>query len=590
MSLPTGWSGCHTVAVTQSRSSLLRGAVVGGLIALGILVAWVLITGLLGLRSAMQVQSQTQALTDQLSAGDSAAAEGTLRELQGSSASLSATFGSAPWTQVASLPLVGSSVQVFADIADGTAAVMAATEGQEATITDTVAELKAKGAAGVGALEKLHPFTEEAAAAIELPAQRVAAVSDDEIFAPLRPFTVARKDQFLGIAEGVRAAEGATVALPVLLGAQGRRTWLVSVQNAAEARGTGGLLSAYSIVDVVNGKLEPRDADTTNDLFGQPPVSLAGIPKDTQQLWGADQLGRWWGFNLDRHFPYAGLLMHRGSPVSVDDVVTIDARVVAGLMSVTGPVTAAGVTVAPDEAAEFFTATIYERFPDPERKDAVTIALINRMLSQLADANLDPLALWEALAEPASQGRLLTYSSDRAVQAALSRMPTGGVVPEEPGPWASAAINDFGGSKLSAYLQVTSDFRSAAFCPDPGASSTIRIEVSNEAPDGLPDYVDVRSDKPGLPTGTGTANVGVAVYAPWGSAFRSATVDGEAITLRGGTDRSHPVWQTAMELGRGESKVLEVEFEEPRVGRQPIVFSAQPMVLDMITSTGEAGC
>jgi hypothetical protein len=50
-----------------------------------------------------------------------------------------------------------------------------ATEGQEATITDTVAELQGQGAAGVGALEKLHPFTEEAAAAIELPAQRVAA-------------------------------------------------------------------------------------------------------------------------------------------------------------------------------------------------------------------------------------------------------------------------------------------------------------------------------------------------------------------------------------------------------------------------------
>jgi hypothetical protein len=164
------------------------------------------------------------------------------------------------------------------------------------------------------------------------------------------------------------------------------------------------------------------------------------------------------------------------------------------------------------------------------------------------------------------------------------------VVPQEPGPWASAAINDFGGSKMSAYLQVTSDFRSAAFCPDTEAESTITIELVNEAPEGLPDYVDVRTDKPGQPTGTGSTNVGVAVYAPRGSAFRSATLDGEPVTLRGGTDRSHPVWQAALELQRGENALLEVAFVEPRVGRQPIVFSAQPMVRDMITSTSEAGC
>ncbi len=113
--------------MTDNRSSLIRGAVVGGLVALGLLVLWVVITGLLGLRSAQQVQAQTQALTDQLAQGDSVAAASTLAELQGSSSALDSTLNSPPWSQMASLPVVGPSVRVFADIAEGTAAVSANT-------------------------------------------------------------------------------------------------------------------------------------------------------------------------------------------------------------------------------------------------------------------------------------------------------------------------------------------------------------------------------------------------------------------------------------------------------------------------------
>ncbi len=571
--------------MARDRSSLVRGGVVGALVAVGVLLLWVMVTGGLALVTALQVQNQTQALTEQLRAGDSAAAQQSLTELQDSSGALAARLNSAPWTQVATLPLVGPTVTVLAGIAQGTGAVMAATEGQEAVITDTVAELKARGTSGAGALKALQPVTAAAAAAVAGPAQDVGAVSDDEIFAPLRSFTVSRQQQFLGIAQGVQAAEGATVALPALLGAEGPRTWLVVVQNDAEPRGTGGLLSAYSVVDVRNGDLRPRDADTTNDLFDQPPVSLAGIPADTRRLWGPGQLGRWWGFNLDRHFPYAGLLMHRGSPVPVDDVITLDARVVAGLLAVTGPVKAKGVRVDAGNAARFFTVDIYDRFRDPERKDAVTVALIKTVMSRLADGDLDPLELWDALALTASQGRLLTYSADPRVQEGLAKMPTSGEVPDVAGPWASAAINDFAGNKLGAYLTVTSRYESAAFCADDATASTVSVNVTNEAPTGLPPYADVRTDQPGGPTGTGSTRAGIAIYGPVGAMLQSATLDGAPLEVRAGSDRSRPVWQTDVELPRGAGAQLAVQFSEPRVPRQPVVFSPQPMVQDMTVDT-----
>lgn len=573
----------------MNNRHLVRGALIGALVAVGILLLWVLITGLLAFRSAGQVQQQSQSVADALRAGDTSAAEQSLTELQASSASLAATLNSPPWTQMAGAPLVGPTVGMFAGIADGTAAVAAATQGNEQVIATTVADLKKEGASAAGQLSDLAPVTSAAAEGVAGPAERVAAVPADDLFAPMRQMALDRQEQFLGVAEGVTAADGAVVALPALLGAEGPRTWLVAVQNDAEARGTGGLLSAYAVVSVRNGRLTPQESGTTNDLFNAPAISVAGVPKDTQKLWGADQLGRWWGMNLDRHFPYAGLLMHRGSPAPVDDVITIDPRVVAGLLEVTGPISAAGVTVDEDSAEAFFTRDIYAQFPDPTKKDAVTVALIDQMMRKLAGGELNPVALWDALAAPASQGRLLTYSSDAKVQRALERMPTGGVVPTTPGPWASVALNDFGGSKMSAYLDTSVEFSTAAFCSDP-ATSTLTVSMTNDAPADLPDYVDVRSDLPGNPSGTGTTSVGVASYLPVGSAFRSATLDGQPVELSGGTDRDHPVGLTTVELERGQTRVLTVTFEEPRSAEQPVVFSPQPMVRDMSVTTNRAGC
>ena len=296
--------------------------------------------------------------------------------------------------------------------------------GQRAGHRDDGGGSEEGGASAAGQLSDLAPVTSAAAEGVAGPAERVAAVPADDLFAPMRQMALDRQEQFLGVAEGVTAADGAVVALPALLGAEGRaRGWWRS--RTTPRPGDRGLLSAYAVVSVRNGRLTPQESGTTNDLFNAPAISVAGVPKDTQELWGADQLGRWWGMNLDRHFPYAGLLMHRGSPPGGRRDHHRPAWV-AGLLEVTGPISAAGVTVDEDSAEAFFTRDIYAQFPDPTKKDAVTVALIDQMMRKLAGGELNPVALWDALAAPASQGRLLTYSSDAKVQRALERMPTGG--------------------------------------------------------------------------------------------------------------------------------------------------------------------
>lgn len=570
------------------RGSLVRGAVLGGVVALSVLLVWVAVTGLLALRSAAELRSQTDELARQMGRGDVGGAEQSLDDVRSSSAALAATLNSPPWQQVAALPLVGPSVTVFAGIAEGTAAASAATAGQEDVIIGSMAALKDRGAAGAGALTELQPVAAAAADAIESPARRVAGVQADQIFGPLRQVTLTQQQEFLAVARGITAFRGASVALPIILGTQGPRTWLVAVQNDAEPRGTGGLLSAYAVAEVRQGRIRAEQTDTTNTLFRSPEVSLRGIPADTRRLWGQGQLGRWWGFNLDRHFPYAALLMSRGSPRPVDDIVTIDARVVAGLLAVTGPVSAEGVRIDSENAAQYFTTGIYADFPDPARKDAVTVALIGKLLERLADRDLDPIDLWQALGQQAGEGRLLIASTDPTAQAALELMPTGGAVPTDPGPWASAAVNDYAGNKLGAYLQVAADYRSAAFCADPATASTVTMTLTNRSPRGLPSYVDVRSDLPGSPTREGSSKLGVAIYGPAGATMTTAWVDGVPTTPRIGSDRGHPVWQTTVELARGGTAEVRVEFREPRSEPTAVAWSAQPMVQDMAVTTAAA--
>jgi hypothetical protein len=246
-------------------------------------------------------------------------------------------------------------------------------------------------------------------------------------------------------------------------------------------------------------------------------------------------------------------------------------------VAVPAPVTADGVTISSADAVDFLTRGIYVKYQQSAKKDAVTLDLLDEVLSRLADERLDLTALWRALGPVSGDGHVQIYSNHPEVQRDLEAMPAAGMVPDRPGSWSTIAINDVAGSKMSSYLETQVVYEAASLCPAPGAQSRITLTVRNVAPPGLTAYGSGRVDKVGGPAGS--TKIDTAVYGPLGSTFGQAWVDGSPGAARRAASREHPVWQRTLDLARGETRTFAVSFTEPWRPQDPVVFSPQPMAL-----------
>lgn len=91
---------------------------------------------------------------------------------------------------------------------------------------------------------------------------------------------------------------------PALIGVDQPKKYLIAFQNSAEARGTGGILGAYAIVESNKGSLKVIETGSNEPLYGS---SLEKIPIDVP-----DEYRRLYGenpailqnSNLSPHFPY----------------------------------------------------------------------------------------------------------------------------------------------------------------------------------------------------------------------------------------------------------------------------------------------
>ncbi len=390
----------------------------------------------------------------------------------------------------------------------------------------------------------------------------------------------------------VSSAAQVATWLPSMLGAQTPREWLVLLQNPAEARGAGGFVGGYAVLEADDGRIRLADTGTSSELNRQP-IPTSAAPDDSRLLWG-DLLEAWNTYNLTPHFPLTAELSaagmgERGEPV--DGVIAVDPAAVAAMLTVTGPVTAAGRTITADNVEQFFTVDIYSQILDDTVRDEVSMELVGAVFTAFLTAQPDPVALIDALKEPAEQGRLLVWSADPDEEAWLAESPVGGVLPDSPGSVIGVAFNNAAANKLDAFVQTSVDYKPGRCVTTPTQSSSLAVTLRNDAPTGLPSEGGSygRVDDPLAPEGS--TNMLVHIYAPIGANFLSATIDGVDAPLYLGEERNRPVWWTYVPLERGQERVIDVRFEEPMVLGVPPRVVPQPMVKDeIITVTPDPAC
>lgn len=329
---------------------------------------------------------------------------------------------------------------------------------------------------------------------------------------------VAQVQDVLGEVAGTTHAASTVASLaPVMLGADGPRTYLVLALNSAELRSAGGIVGAVTAIHVDHGAVTLGAQLSTRDL---PKLADPVLPLTEDELAVAgDRIGRWvQDSTLTPDFPRTGQLVAArwvaAQGGTVDGVVSLDAPGVAQLLAATGPVvTSDGQTLTSDG---FVAAVLQAPY-----QDEVDAGAVDRMFADVAGAVFrsvlggsgDQRALLTATRTVAADGRLRIWSAHAEEQAVLEPTQVGAAFLSGPFPTAVGVfLNDATAGKLDYYLTTSLEVVDTQ-CAAGAGTATLRLTLTYRPPDGVAGASQYLRGPglPGVPPGDLATSILIAV-------------------------------------------------------------------------------
>jgi hypothetical protein len=415
-------------------------------------------------------------------------------------------------------------------------------------------------------------------------AQRVSA-DINRIFSTLNAPVVKQVTSVLGVNfSSIKDELRAVVeAGPVLAGADSPKKYLISFQNSAEARGTGGILGAYALIEVNKGSLKVLKTGSNASLYG---ISLTEIPVDVPKeflkLYGKNP-AILQNSNLSPHFPYGaeiwlGLWKTKFGE-DLDGVIAVDPTALSYILKATGPITLkSGEKITSENVVEQTLKTAYKRYEsDNDARKQYLVDIMNATATKLTAGQYSKIAMAKGLRDGIVSNRILIYSANKSAEETLSKVKLGGFMRTEPNNEFRTVIQNIDASKLDYYLErsVTIESKSCKNVKE----TQVRIRVKNTLATGvgLSAYVLTRADK-GKPASlvTGAHRFKVFVYGPVGSKLVSVSRENRTANLGGSsTERKRPIYVADVDLAPGASEELLANFSG---GVGNITFVDQPLV------------
>ena len=377
-----------------------------------------------------------------------------------------------------------------------------------------------------------------------------------------------------------------------ILGFQGQKKYLLAFQNSAEARGTGGLIGAYAIINFNHGNITIEKSGSNIDLIHQKTLPIA-MPTEYVKLYGNDP-AMWLNSNLSPHFPYAAKIWMKlwqlQSGENLDGVIAIDPTVVSYLLKTVGSVQLAdGTLVTSDNVVQFTLSDMYQKYEtnNLERK-RVLVNLLTQVFSKIQNTNaLQKMEILKTLLEPYKDNRILFYSSGSKTENVVEKAKLGGaMLLDAPNEFRAVVIN-IDGNKMDYYLERKIKVQDLTCTPSRITQLTFTVKNTFDGMSRLPDYVWGRLDL-GKPQGEGGSHkVKILIYGPTGSKIVFATQENES-DFPGGVfqERGRPLFVTSGTLMPKKSEVLQVAFS--RKGYNKAVVITQPLVLGTKVQIGKS--
>lgn len=327
-----------------------------------------------------------------------------------------------------------------------------------------------------------------------------------------------------------RLVEGAEAlgAARTFLGSGGSRRYFVALQNNAEMRDQGIVLS-YVPMSFRGGRLSIERGGSTNDI----PLDRATatpVPEGTQAVFGpARPTQRWTAVNATADFAFSGRAMvdmyRQATGQSVDGVIAVDVPGLAALLRVVGPVPVDGRAepISAENAGRVLLKELYDGLgvADDQSARKERLADVLRVVGErLITGTRDAVRLGRELGQAAKGGHLRLWSADPEEEAVFERTGLGG------GPATSSADRTFhvavenrSGTKVDYYVKPTVR-QDVTLTPQGTAVVRTTVTVDNQAPVNAPSSYQLGPDE--FTRKPGDYLAWVLLWAPAGSTMQAA--------------------------------------------------------------------
>lgn len=370
---------------------------------------------------------------------------------------------------------------------------------------------------------------------------------------------------------------------PTLVGVDSPKKYLISFQNSAEARGTGGILGAYAVVELKQGQFTVLQTGSNASLYG---ISLKKIPikmpDEFLKLYGENP-AILQNSNLSPHFPYGaqvwlGLWKEKFNE-DLDGVIAVDPSALSYVLKATGEITLQnGEKITSSNVVEETLKNAYKKYEkDNNARKQYLVDILNATATKLVAGDYSKIEMAKALREAILENRLLLYSTDQKAEKVLAGNRLGGFLELSPNNQFRAVIQNIDASKLDYYLDREVTIKTMSCGTERETQVRVRVTNTLDTGIGLPGYVLTRADK-GKPANlvTGAHRFKVFIYGPTNSRLVSVWRENRIANLGGSSiERLRPIYVADVDLAPGESEELLANFTG---GIGKISFVDQPLV------------
>ena len=368
---------------------------------------------------------------------------------------------------------------------------------------------------------------------------------------------------------------------PILLGDNKPKQYLVAFQNTAEARGPGGILGAFALIEINNGDIKIIKTGSNAALQSNKEIPIK-MPAEFMRIYGKNP-AIWQNSNLSPHFPYGAQIWmaswQKQYGGNLAGVIGIDPTAISYILKATGDVKlASGEKITADNVVFKTLSQAYKKYEkDNDARKQYLVDIMNATFAKLMANQFNKVKMAQAIKSAIIENRLLVYTTDKDAQAEIEKVRVGGALQTVANNEYRVVIQNIDASKLDYYLDRSVKVESTECKVNKQALVTVTVTNTVQNAHNLPDYVLTRADK-GKPADlkTGQHRFKVFIYGPVDAKLGTVSRSTPGVELGGGgIERKRPIYITDVDLAPNQSETVTANFTG---GVGKITYVDQPLV------------